>query len=112
MSQVTMLASFNYEDPSTGALVIGAGVAIVILIALAFSRSALAGLFGGAISWGLIAVVVFGTGSGDMTGLMQTFFGVFFGVVGAVAGLVAGLIGKATKSSRPPQEQQIEGDNR
>jgi len=107
-----MLASFNYYGPSTGTFITGIVVAIAILIVLVFSRSALAGLFGGAISWGLIAVVVFGSGKGDMTGLLQTVYGAIFGVAGAVAGLIAGLVGKATKSVRPPQEHQNESDNR
>ena len=95
MSQVTMLASFNfYQDPPIGALVIGSGLAIAVLVALAFSRSALAGFFGGAISLGVIAFFVFATGGGDLAGV----FAMFLGIVGAVAGLVAGLLGKATKS--------------
>ena len=92
--EVTMLASFNYQGPPTVAVVIGAGLAIAIIVALQFSRSVLAGLFGGAISWGLIAFVVLGKGSGDMTELIQMFYGAIFGLAGAFVGMASS---KATR---------------
>lgn len=101
-----VLASFNYRDPSTSALVIGAGLAIAILVALAFSRSALAGFFGGAISVGVIAFFVFDTIDNNM----PQVFAMFFGIVGAVAGLVAGLLGKGIHSlshHRPRKRKRL-----
>ena len=53
MSYVFVLASFNYYGPAAGARVVGAGLAIVIVVAITFSRSPLVSLFGGALyaSW-------------------------------------------------------------
>lgn len=95
-----MLASFNYYGPPTGALAVGIVVALAILVALAFSRSAVLGLLLGAASWGLIAYLVFGLGKGDMTGLMQIVYGVLCGIAGAVSGLLAGFAGKWISSAR------------
>ena len=101
---MAILASFNYYGPSTGAIVIGAGLAIAILVALACSRSAMASCLLGAYSWGIIAFFVFGSSSeeGDMTGIMQMASGVFFGIAGAVAGLIAGGIGHRAIDARWP----------
>lgn len=111
--QMTIFASFNYGIwPSIGILAIGACLGVVVLVGLAHCKSALAGLFGGAICWALIAFVVFSFGGarwGD-GGLNAPIGGVLFGVIGAAAGLVAGLLGKR---NRPPkQEQQDQGDLR
>lgn len=106
-----MLASFNYYGPTTGAMALGIGVGLFILLALYFAQSALKGLFLGAMSWGLIAVVVYGSGRGDMAGFAQIFFGFVYGVAGAVAGSLAGLLGKAMNPPRPPQEEQNEGNH-
>ncbi len=97
-----MLASFNYYGPTTGTMAVGIGVALFILLALYFAQSALKGVFLGAISWGLIAVVVYGTGHGDMTEFAQIFWGIVYGVAGAVAGSLAGLLGKAMNPPPPP----------
>lgn len=92
-----MLASFNYYPPSTTALTTGIIIGLGILVVLFLTRSALAGFFGGALGWGLIAVVVFGSGRGDMTDLVQMVQGVIYGAAGAVAGLLAGILGKVTR---------------
>ena len=111
MSVMIVLASFNYSAPATGELAFASCVALAILILLVFTRSALYGFMGGGISWGAIAVIVFGSGSGDMAELMQMIYGPFFGVVGAIAGLIAGLIGKAWKSSQTEQEHAGHDDS-
>ena len=95
---MAILASYNYYGPSTSAIVIGAGLAIAILVALRFSRSAWLGFLGGAISWGVIAYVVFGTGY--MLYIMRVGGSIFFGLVGAVAGMNQGLRGAVAVSSR------------
>ena len=95
-----MLASFNYYGPSTGTMAVGIGVGLFILLALYFAQSALKGFFLGAISWAVIAAVVYGSGRGDMVGFAQIFFGIVYGAAGAVAGLLVGLLGKAM--NRPP----------
>jgi hypothetical protein len=96
-----MLASFNYYPPSAAAFITGIIIGLGALAVLFLTRSALAGFFGGAISWGLIAAAVYGSGRGDMAGLAALVNGVIYGVAGAVAGLMAGLLGKATRT-RPP----------
>ena len=56
-------------------------------------------MFGGAVSWGLIAVIVYyPVGRGDMAGLPAIAAGVTCAVAGTVAGLIAGLLGKLMKS--------------
>lgn len=96
-----MLASFNYYGPSTGTIGVGIGVGLFILLALYFAQSALKGFFLGAISWAVIAAVVYGSGGGDMVGFAQIFFGIVYGVAGGVAGLLAGLLGKAMNPPPP-----------
>lgn len=58
---MVVLASFNYHDPPMIIYVMGGAVALSLLIPIFLSRSILVGIFGGAISWGLIAFFVFGT---------------------------------------------------
>lgn len=99
-----MLASFNYYPPSTTAFTTGILIGLGALVVLFLTRSALAGFFGGALSWGLIAAAVYGSGRGDMTGLVQIVQGVIFGVAGGVAGLLAGVLGKATRKTTPTPE--------
>ena len=104
-----MLASFNYYGPSTGTIAVGIGVGLFILLALYFAQSALKGFCLGAISWALIAVVVYGTGHGDMTDFAQIFFGIVYGVAGAIAGLLAGLLGKAMNPPPPSSKEPTDG---
>lgn len=99
-----MLASFNYYPPSATAFTTGIIIGLGALVVLFLTRSALAGFFGGALSWALIAAAVYGSGSGDLTGLVQTVQGVIFGVAGAVAGLLAGVLGKVTRTTTPAPE--------
>lgn len=106
-----MLASFNYYPPSTATFTTGIIIGLGALVVLFLTRSALAGFFGGAISWGLIAVVVFGSGRGDMTDLVQMVQGVIYGAAGAVAGLLAGVIGKVTRRTPPASESSEEHDH-
>ncbi len=96
-----MLASFSYHGPSTGTIGVGIGVGLFILLALYFAQSAWKGFFLGAISWAVIAVIVYGSGGGDMIGFAQVFFGIVYGVAGAVAGLLVGLLGKAMNPPPP-----------
>lgn len=103
-----MIASFNYYGPSTITFVISICVAIAVLVPLFFTRSVLRGIFGGAISWGLIAIIVFGAGRGDMTNLLQMVWGVICAVAGAVAGLIAGLLGKSSKA-KTSQTMPVDG---
>lgn len=105
-----MLASFNYYPPSTTAFTTGIVIGLGVLVALFLTRSALAGFFGGALGWGLIAVAVFGSGSGDMTDLVQIVQGVIYGAAGAVAGLLAGVLGKVTRRTPPSSESSEEHD--
>ena len=88
-SQNNLIANFNsnYSEPSTITFVIGICVAIAILVPLFFTRSVLQGMFGGAVSWGLIAVIVYyPVGRGDMAGLPAIAAGVTCAVAGTVAG--------------------------
>lgn len=89
-----IIASFNYHDPSPAALVTGALIGLFILVGLGFTRSIVAGLCGGMVTWGGIAFAVFGLGSGDLTGLMQFAAALFFGMIGGAAGAAVGAIGK------------------
>jgi hypothetical protein len=103
-----MFASFNYHDPTPMILGIGAGIAIVALVSLYFTRSVLAGMFGGACSWGFIAFVVYGFGTGDMTSLVQTGSGMVFGIAGAVAGSIAGLLGRIMRARGLSRSEDVE----
>ncbi len=99
-----MLASFNYYGPSSGTIAVGIGVGLFILLALYFAQSALKGFFLGAISWAVIAVIVYGTGHGDLTDMVQIIFGIIYGVAGAVAGFMVGLLGTAMNPPPPSQK--------
>lgn len=103
-----MLASFNYYPPSAATFTTGVLFGLGALVVSFLTRSALAGFFGGAISWGLIAAAVYGSGRGDMASLAQLVNGVIYAVAGAVAGLVAGALGKATRKKPPAAENSDE----
>ncbi len=80
------------------------------MVGLFFSRSGLAGLFGGAFGWGVIALVTlnFGEtrwGGGAPNGIIG---GIVFFMIGAAVGLGVGLLGKVDWS--PKQEQQTQDD--
>lgn len=98
-----MLGSFNHPPPpSLEAQLFGAGVAIILLLILSRTRSALLGCLGGMIGCAAIATKVFWT-SGHAEGNEGPIFGILFGLVGAVLGLFAGIIGKVVfrrRSSR------------
>lgn len=97
-----LLASFNYDQPSTLAIAVGILIGLLILILAGVSRRVLFGIFATAVGWALIAAVVCYQGRGDLTIIMIMFFGAIFGLAGAiVGGLTAYCVKRAANRGTP-----------
>jgi hypothetical protein len=98
------------KDPAGFIILIGVCLGFALMVGLFRSRSPLAGFFGGAFGWGLIALVTlnFGDtrwGGGAPNGLIG---GIIFFMIGAVVGLIVGLVGNRTLLSK--DQKQSQGD--
>ena len=90
---MTILASFNYTEPSFGVVLTGTLAAALMLLIVGWMRRVVLGFFAGAVGGVTIAWIVLGQGSGDVW-LVHVVGTPVAGLAGAVLGAVAGFVGK------------------
>ena len=90
-NQMVLLASFNGPSDARCWFALLASATVAILVGC-MVRSAWKGFVIGGVGGASFALVVLGTASGDMVGLMTAILSPIFGLVGALVGCCAGAI--------------------
>jgi hypothetical protein len=109
-----MLASFNYNPPSTKMILMGIIAGVVVLLVVGYLGKVRTGIGVGAVAGLLIAWFVIGSGVGDLTGFTQLIWSPAYALLGGILGGAAAGLGMAyrirqdqrksrKKRKRPPE---------